>query len=615
MPATKEHIASTSPPRDERGASARDRGASARDRGASTSNGVAPAPNGTALDTGTSSTDADLDRSPGVHDRYHARTRRRGVNKPLLLLAHLILRPLLLIWFRLARTGREHIPRRGAVLLASNHRSFLDPFVVGICARRPLYFMAKRELFANRLQGWLLNALGAFPISRGESDETAMETARLLLERGEAVVVFPEGTRIRTGSLDRPRRGVGRLALETGAPVVPVAVLGSDRARRRWRIRPVKVRVRCGRPLTFPRVERPSARLATELSERIWPCVELQWEWLGGLPPLRKAAVVGAGSMGTAFAALLADAGLEVQLGCRRSDHAASIREEGRNADYLDEVELPEAVRVMTTPEIEFGGIDLVVVAVPSRDLPQVVAQIGARVGERSAVLVLAKGLVAPLGTRPTRYVEARVAARAVACLGGPAHAAEAVHHGAAVVLASTDRDRRRQLAAALERAGLEVEETDEVTGVELSGCAKNAATLAASVAAPVGDNAAGAMAGRVFGEIHDLALATGGRAHTLAGLAGVGDLVGTALAHGSRNRRAGELLAGGVPAEQVPSVLGCAAEALDTVPLLVDALERAGVECPTTRGLSALIAGELTAEQWLEGVRARTSGEGRRVA
>jgi glycerol-3-phosphate dehydrogenase (NAD(P)+) len=548
-------------------------------------------------------------------DRYHERTRDRGVNKPLLVLAHLILRPLLLLWFRLGRMGREHIPKRGGVLLASNHRSFLDPFVIGICTRRPVYFMAKRELFDHRLQGWLLNSLGAFPVSRGDSDETAMETARLLLERGAAVVIFPEGTRIRTGSLDRPHRGVGRLALETGVPVVPIAVHGSERARRGWLIRPVKVRVRCGRALTFPRADQPSARLAAELSERIWPCVELQWEWLGGLPPLRTAAVVGAGSMGTAFAALLADAGLDVQLGCRRPDHAARIREEGRNSDYLDEVKLPETVRVVTTPEIEFGGIDLVVLAVPSRDLPQVVAQIGARVGERSAVLVLAKGLVAPLGTRPTRYVEARVAARAVACVGGPAHAGEAVRHGAAVVLASADRDRRHQLAEALERAGLEVEQTDDVTGVELGGCAKNAATLAASVAAPVGDNAAGAVAGRVFEEIYELALAAGGRARTLAGLAGVGDLVGTALADGSRNRRAGELLAGGVPAEQVPSVLGCAAEALDTVPLLVDALDRAGVDCPVTRGLADLIAGELSAEQWLGGLRLRASGEGRRVA
>jgi 1-acyl-sn-glycerol-3-phosphate acyltransferase len=546
---------------------------------------------------------------------HHERTRRRGVNRPLLLLAHLVLRPLTLLLFRLGRTGREHIPARGAVVLAANHRSFLDPWLIACCARRPVYFMAKRELFDRRVVGWILNALGAFPVCRDESDETAVETARLLLERGEAVVVFPEGTRIRRGSLRRPRRGVGRLALETGAPVVPIAVLGSDRAQRGWLIRPVKIHVRCGRPLTFPHVERPSSRLAAELSERIWPCVELQWEWLGGLPPLRTAAVVGAGAMGTALAVLLARGGLDVQLGCRSADQAVRLHEDGANAAYLPDVELPEGVRVATTAEIEFGGIDLVVLAVPSREVPQVVAQIGARVGARSAVLLLAKGLVAPLGARPTRYVQARVAARAVAYLGGPAHAAEAVAQGATVVLASTDDDLRPQLAEVLARAGLDVEQTDDVIGAELGGCAKNVATLAASVAAAVGNNAAGAAAGRVFAEAYELAIGAGGRPETLVGLAGVGDLVGTALAARSRNRRAGELLAEGLPADRVPSVLGCAAESLDAVPLLVDALEQAGVECPATRGLAGLVAGETTAERWIEELGSRPAGRRRSVA
>lgn len=551
----------------------------------------------------------------GDLDGHHDRIRRRGVNRAVLLLTHLTVRPAILLWFRLARIGREHIPARGPVLLASNHRSFLDPWLIAVCARRPIYFMAKRELFDDRLQAWLLNALGAFPVCRDESDETAMETARALLERGEAVLIFPEGTRTRSGALRKPRRGIGRLALETGAPVVPIAVLGSERARRGWRIRPVKLRVRCGRPLTFPRSEQPSAKLAGEVTERIWPCVELQWEWLGGLPPLRTAAVVGAGSMGTAFAALLARAGLDVQLGCRRADHAARVREEGRNADYLPDLELPEGVSVATVPEIEFGGIDLVVLAVPSRDLPQTVAQLGARIGERSAVLVLAKGLVAPLGARPTSYVAARSAARAIAFLGGPAHAAEAVESGASVVLASADDDLRHGLADVLERAGLDVERSDDVIGSEFGACAKNAATLAASVAAAAGNNAAGAVSGRVFAEVFELAIAEGGRPQTLVGLAGVGDLVGTALAAGSRNRRAGELLADGVAADQVPSALGCAAEALDAVPLIVNVLERAGVDCPATRGLCALIEGRVSAEGWIEEISGAPRERGRRVA
>jgi len=95
--------------------------------------------------------------------------------------------------------------------------------------------------------------------------------------------VFPEGTRVRPGPLGKPRRGVGRLALETGVPVMPVAVIGTEDVRRGWRIRPRKVRIRVGAPLCFPTTGRSSPALATAVTERIWTCVNLQWEWLGGI--------------------------------------------------------------------------------------------------------------------------------------------------------------------------------------------------------------------------------------------------------------------------------------------------------------------------------------------
>jgi glycerol-3-phosphate dehydrogenase len=386
--------------------------------------------------------------------------------------------------------------------------------------------------------------------------------------------------------------------------VVPIAVIGSERARRGYVIRPVKVKLRMGRPLTFPRVESPSKSLANEVTARIWPCVELQWEWLGGLPALRKAAVVGAGSAGTALATLLARAGLEVQLGCRDAEHAERIAATGENADYLPGVELPDRVTPTTIGDIEFAGVDLVVLAVPSYALPQVVGSVGARIGDRSAVLALSKGLVQPQATLPTRYIADRVNARAIAFLGGPSHAAEAVDRGAHVVLASADEALRTQLAKVLEQAGLVVERSEDVAGVELAGAAKNAATLAAAAAATDGMNAAGAAAARVFGEVHKLALTYGASTDTFLGLAGAGDLVATALAEHSRNRRAGDMLGHGVPGDQISARLPQAAEGIYSVPLLCDALDRAKVDAPATDALCALIEGRLDRSEWLASVR-----------
>jgi glycerol-3-phosphate dehydrogenase (NAD(P)+) len=546
--------------------------------------------------------------------RFHERTRRRGVHPVVYWLARAVLQPAIHAWFRVRRTGRHNVPA-GAVILASNHRSFLDPFVIGCCVRRPVYFVAKAELFERRLAAWLLNSLGAFPLRRGEADEDSVDTALELLGRGEAVVIFPEGTRIRSGSLAAPKRGVGRLALASGAPVVPVAVTGTERARRGWRIRPVRVAVRCGRPLTFPCVPDPSRSLAREVSARIWPCVQLQWEWLGGLPPLRTAAVVGAGSMGTATAVLLARAGLEVQLGCRTLAQAERLAASRENERHLPGVALHDAIRVVTAADVEFAGADLVVFAVPCDALPAAVGRAGARIGERSAVLVVSKGLVPPLGETPAGYVSRRVRARAVAALAGPAHAREAVEAGASVVVACEDSHLRHQLADALAAGGLRAQGTDDVAGAELAACAKTAAALAAAAAAPRGANLAGAAAGGVFAEVHQLALSLGARSDTFTGLAGAGDLVATALAPESRNRRAGELLGRGVPPREAAAIVDQAVESLGTVPLLQSELDRRQIPAPVTSGLREVLEGRTPHDRWLDRVRGGGGEADRRAA
>jgi glycerol-3-phosphate dehydrogenase (NAD(P)+) len=179
------------------------------------------------------------------------------------------------------------------------------------------------------------------------------------------------------------------------------------------------------------------------------------------------------------------------------------------------------------------------------------------------------------------------------------------VVEGAALVAASTDEQLAAALAAAFIRAGVVCEQSNDPVGVELAGAAKNAAALASGATVAQGLNAAGAAAGHIFAEVWRWAELLGARPESMIGLAGTGDLVGTALAPESRNRRAGELLAHGVSATEIPGRIGQAVEALESVPLLARALQKAGFGAPVNTALASLIEGTLPLDEWIAIVRA----------
>jgi glycerol-3-phosphate dehydrogenase (NAD(P)+) len=373
---------------------------------------------------GSTSRREELDRARRELDRLHTRARERGVNPIVYWISRALMQPFFHLYFRLSRIGRENIPTTGPVIFASNHRSFLDPFIIGVLSRRPIYYVAKSEIFKNPLVAWFVSSLGAFPVRRGAGDPDMLATAKAILERGDSVLIFPEGTRTRPGSLGRPKRGVGRLALETGAPVVPVALIGTEAVRRGWRIRPKKVRARIGRPLTFPKVDDVSPQLAAAVTDRIWPNVMLQWEWLGGLPPLRRAAVIGGGDWPTSLATALRRARIEV-----------------------DQVADGDAA--------ELSRHDLVCFAGPPAELAAAVAEHAGAIAPRTGVLVAARGPM-PDGTLPTAYVSERVKTWAIGALAGD----EQLERRAGVVLATDDTAFARQVGDALGAAGLEVTRT-----------------------------------------------------------------------------------------------------------------------------------------------------------
>ena len=322
-------------------------------------------------------------------------------------------------------------------------------------------------------------------------------------------------------------------------------------------------------------------------------------------PGSRRATVVGAGSFGTALSVLLARGGLRTTLQTRTSEQAAAIDRDRENHTYLPGVALPGGLRVEPASR-GAARADYVFLAVPSRALGAAVDTLVATgLAPRAAIVSVAKGLVPPAGEPPTIALSARFGAERVACLGGPAHAREMVRDGAALVAAAVQEELARSLAQVFTRAGVVCEQSNDPLGVELAGAAKNAAALAAGATEAQGLNAAGAAAGHIFAEVWRYAEALGARPESMIGLAGAGDLVATALARESRNRRAGELLAAGVPAGEIPQRVGQAVEALETVPLLAATLEGAGVHAPVTGALGRLIAGELPLGDWVALVRA----------
>jgi glycerol-3-phosphate dehydrogenase (NAD(P)+) len=321
-------------------------------------------------------------------------------------------------------------------------------------------------------------------------------------------------------------------------------------------------------------------------------------------PGTRRAVVIGAGSFGTAVAVLLARGGLRTTLQTRVPEQAARLLEDRENRAYLAGVELPRELRIEPA-EAGVERADYVLLGIPSTEINVVVA--GLRRGGLSgtaAVVSLAKGLVPPEGSPPTAILMRHFGPSRVACVGGPAHAREMVSEGAGLVAASTEEALATALAGVFIRAGVVCEESNDPIGVELAGAAKNAAALASGATEAQGLNAAGAAAGHIFAEMWRWAETLGARPESVIGLAGTGDLVATALAPQSRNRRAGELLAQGVPASEIPARVGQAVESLETVPLLARALAQAGFEAPVTNALAGLIGGELPLEEWVDVVR-----------
>jgi 1-acyl-sn-glycerol-3-phosphate acyltransferase len=227
-----------------------------------------------------------------THEEAHRLAREKGSNPVLYFLVRLILVPVMKLVFGLTATGTENIPKKGAVVIAPNHKSFWDAFFIAAVVRRRLHFMGKAELFTG-WRGRLFVALGGFPVLRGESDAEAIETSRAILQRGDVLALFPEGTRVSDpDKLGNPRRGAARLAIETGAVIIPTAITGTEK--RRWHL-PRRVRIAFGEPVPVTDLSPTPEHAAMLLDQTLWPTVSDEYTRLRAAPGLIAAGVAAAG--------------------------------------------------------------------------------------------------------------------------------------------------------------------------------------------------------------------------------------------------------------------------------------------------------------------------------
>jgi 1-acyl-sn-glycerol-3-phosphate acyltransferase len=209
-----------------------------------------------------------LDPRPAEYfDRFHEHARTHEPDW-FYTFARIVSYPYCKLAFRLHTQHRERVPASGGVILAPNHFSAMDHWFIGIELRRRVRFMAKSQLFKGRALEFVMSHAAAFPVRRGQRDEESIKTALTILQRGGVLVIYPEGGRSRSGTLgESARPGIGRLALESGAPVVPVAVNGSEQARNWRKLRFPSVTVRYGEPLYFPTESDPPRERQQEVAD------------------------------------------------------------------------------------------------------------------------------------------------------------------------------------------------------------------------------------------------------------------------------------------------------------------------------------------------------------
>lgn len=326
---------------------------------------------------------------------------------------------------------------------------------------------------------------------------------------------------------------------------------------------------------------------------------------------MAKTTVMGAGSWGTAFAVVLADAGNDVHLWGRRAELCEGINTQHRNLDYLPDVELPDTIRATSDPAEALADADVVVLAVPSQQLRANLTDWGKFIPDKAVMVSLMKGVELGTHKRMSEVIAELTGAgpERIAVVSGPNLAKEiALREPAASVVACEDESVALALQKLCHTASFRPYTNTDVIGCELGGTTKNIIGLAVGVCVGLGfgDNTKASVITRGLAESARLGVAIGADPMTFAGLAGMGDLVATCSSPLSRNRTFGEKLGQGMSVEEVMAQTNQVAEGVKSCQSVSELAAMHGVDMPIAEHVAALIAGEMNPEQLVKALISR---------
>lgn len=329
-----------------------------------------------------------------------------------------------------------------------------------------------------------------------------------------------------------------------------------------------------------------------------------------------RVAVIGAGSWGTAFAVLAAEQGDPVTLWARRAELAEKLQRGRVSSEYLEGLALPDSLVVTADLGEAVRDASVVVTAVPSHAMREVVRGAAPAVSSDAVVMNLSKGIEQGSLARMSELLAqelGRPGGDAIACLSGPNHAEEVGRRiPSATVVACPDTGVAKSLQKRFMRDYFRVYTNDDLVGVECAGAAKNVIAIAAGASDGLGfgDNTKASLITRGLAEVTRFGVALGARPLTFLGLAGVGDLVVTCMSEHSRNRAVGELLASGKTREEITSHMRMVAEGIRTAPALEELSTRLGVEMPITSQVAAVLDGRVDVRQTVMNLMGRDPAE-----